>query len=83
MRRWPLAEEKSELSLEDSLERLEEIVESLEAGEVPLEEALALFEEGVSLVKRVNSRLDEAEKKVEMLVKTGLKARAQDDEPRS
>lgn len=60
--------------LEESLERLEDIVESLESGDIPLEEALALFEEGVSIMKRVNLTLDEAEKKVETLVKTGLKS---------
>lgn len=61
-------------NLEDSLARLEEIVERLESGDVPLEDALSLFEEGVGIIKRVNLKLDEAEKKVEMLVKTGLKA---------
>ncbi len=61
-------------NLEESLARLEEIVERLESGDVPLEDALSLFEEGVGIIKRVSLKLDEAEKKVEMLVKTGLKA---------
>jgi exodeoxyribonuclease VII small subunit len=77
LRRWPLADKvvkDGELpGLEESLARLEEIVESLESGEIPLEESLALFEEGVSIIKRVNRTLDEAEKRVETLVKTGLK----------
>ncbi|RMF79579.1 MAG: exodeoxyribonuclease VII small subunit [Nitrospirae bacterium] len=55
-------------SFESALARLEEIVGRLEAGELPLEESLALFEEGVGLVKECGRRLDEAERRVEKLV---------------
>lgn len=46
---------------------LEELVASLESGELPLEEALTAYEQGVGLVRRLNDRLNEAEKKIEIL----------------
>jgi exodeoxyribonuclease VII small subunit len=56
-------------SFEDALKRLEEVLESLEHGELTLEESLAAFEEGVGLVRRCQQKLDEVEKKVEILLK--------------
>jgi len=56
-------------SFEDSLARLETIVADLESGDLPLEEALRLFEEGIGVVKRCTRKLDEAEKRVEVLLK--------------
>ena len=53
---------------EQSLERLEEIVAELEGGDVALEHALALFEEGVALGRACSTRLDEAERKITMLL---------------
>ncbi|NCO58662.1 MAG: exodeoxyribonuclease VII small subunit [Nitrospirae bacterium CG18_big_fil_WC_8_21_14_2_50_70_55] len=55
-------------SFEKSLTRLEAIVARLERGELPLEESLTLYEEGVALVKGCTHRLDEAERRVERLV---------------
>lgn len=52
---------------EDSLKRLEKIVERLECGDVPLEESLALYEEGIGLYRQCSSKLEEAKKKVEIL----------------
>lgn len=46
---------------------LEELVGALESGELPLEQALQAFEKGVGLVRRLNDRLNEAEKKIEVL----------------
>ncbi len=60
-------EEKQEMSFETAIARLEEIVRMLESGNAPLDKALAAFEEGVSLVKLCNSRLDMAEQKVKIL----------------
>lgn len=60
-------EEKQEMSFETAIARLEEIVRMLESGNAPLDKALAEFEEGVSLVKLCNSRLDMAEQKVKIL----------------
>jgi len=54
---------------EDALDKLEKIVSKLEAGDIPLEESLRLFEEGIRLSRLCNQKLDEAEKKVEILLK--------------
>jgi len=68
-RRTRKAKGDGETAFEASLDRLEEIVELLEAGELPLEKSLTLFEEGVELSRRCNSRLDEAERRLEVLVR--------------
>lgn len=54
---------------EDSLQRLEEIVNQLEKGDLPLEQALKLFEEGVKLSNSCRTELEDAEGKVELLLK--------------
>ena len=54
---------------EDALEKLEKIVSKLEEGDIPLEESLKLFEEGIRLSRFCNQKLDEAEKRVEILLK--------------
>ncbi len=54
---------------EDALNKLEKIVAKLEEGDIPLEESLKLFEEGIRLSRFCNQKLDEAEKKVEILLK--------------
>ncbi len=56
------------LKFEEALGRLEEIVKTLEKGELPLEESLKIFEEGVRMSKTCLKMLDEAEKKVEILL---------------
>ena len=60
---------KKTLSFEESMQRLEEIVRLLERGDVPLEESLALFEEGSGLIARCSKLLDNAEQKVIKLKK--------------
>ena len=60
-----MAEKK--LTFEQAMSRLDEIVSRMEAGEAPLEESLALFEEGTQLVRRCTSMLDQAELKVTKL----------------
>ena len=54
---------------EDCLQRLEQIVDELEKSNVPLEQALKLFEEGVQLSASCRKELEEAEGKVEILLK--------------
>jgi len=54
---------------EDALNKLEKIVSKLEDGEIPLEESLKLFEEGIRLSRLCNQKLEEAEKRVEILMK--------------
>lgn len=55
-------------TFEEALARLEVIVAHLEQGEVPLEEALGLFEEGTALMKQCSTALDKAEQKVAKLL---------------
>ena len=59
----------SEKSFEASLEELEQIVRHLEAGDLPLDRSLELFEQGVRLSRECQKRLDEAERKVEILLR--------------
>jgi exodeoxyribonuclease VII small subunit len=55
-------------TFEASIKRLSEIVQTLERGDLPLEESLRLFEEGVKLSRVSQQRLDAAQKKVEQLL---------------
>ena len=59
---------EKEVSFENALDRLEEIVDLLESGENPLEKSLELFEEGVKLVKFCNKKLEAVESAVKILV---------------
>ena len=54
---------------EEALARLEKIVKSLEDGDLPLEESLRLFEEGVSLTRLCAARLEEAQKRIDVLTR--------------
>ncbi|HUR58907.1 MAG TPA: exodeoxyribonuclease VII small subunit, partial [Opitutaceae bacterium] len=66
----PIVEAKdAKLSFESALGKLESIVESMESGEVPLADLLAKFEEGTKLLKVCESRLKDAELKIEQLKK--------------
>lgn len=66
---------------EEALEALEARVRKLEAGDVPLDEALALFEEGVNLARTCHEQLDAAEDRVSQLTRgrTGLEVSPLDD----
>ena len=55
------------LSFEQALERLEQIAQALEQGGLKLEEAIALYEEGIGLVKTCQQRLNAAELKISQL----------------
>ncbi|MBI3178073.1 MAG: exodeoxyribonuclease VII small subunit [Deltaproteobacteria bacterium] len=59
--------EETEPSFEAILKRLEAITQELEKGDTRLEQALALYEEGVTLARRGALRLEEAERKIEIL----------------
>ncbi|MGH7775000.1 MAG: exodeoxyribonuclease VII small subunit [Candidatus Binatia bacterium] len=61
--------DKEKKKFEEALEELEKVVERLESGELSLEDSLAAFEEGVGLVKYCNQKLNEIERKIELLVK--------------
>ncbi len=60
-----------ELAFEAALERLEDLVRRLETGDLELEEALATFEEGVTLTRQCAARLEDAERRIEQLVEDG------------
>lgn len=61
-------EQINELTFEQALERLELIVEELESGEVPLEIAIDLFQEGMKLANRCQIKLNAVENKIEALI---------------
>jgi exodeoxyribonuclease VII small subunit len=61
----------SETNFEGALDRLAEIVERLESEGLELDESLALFEEGVRLLRRAESTLDGAEERIRLLVEEG------------
>lgn len=56
-------------SFESSLEELERIVRELEQGELPLEKSLELFEQGVQLSRECQDRLNQAERRIEILMR--------------
>lgn len=64
-----MAEKKKELSFEEALERLNIIANTLENGNPSLEDALALYEEGASLLKDSMTKLKDAEAKITLLSK--------------
>lgn len=73
------------LKFEDALARLEKIVAELEKGDLPLDDSLKIFEEGIKLSKNCLKMLDDAEKKIEIMVqekdgKKRLRAFSLDDD---
>lgn len=63
-----MAREKPQ-KFEACLEKLEEIVRKLEEGDLPLDDSLKAFEEGMRLARTCEDRLNEAQKKIEILMK--------------
>lgn len=57
-----------QLSFEQSMKRLEEIVKQLESGNLPLEDSLKIFEEGTAIVRKSTAYLDAAEQKITELI---------------
>ncbi len=62
-----MANKKEYKDIESAMKRLDEIVAQLTAENISLEASLSLYEEGVALVKIANSRLEDAERKINML----------------
>lgn len=58
-------------SFEERLKRLEELNEKIDEGNLPLEEAVALFEEGITLARGLEKELAKVERKIEILVEEG------------
>lgn len=63
-----MGRDESELSFEQALDKLEQIVAKLENGDVALEEAIELFQEGMKLSQFCNLKLESVERKIEMLI---------------
>jgi exodeoxyribonuclease VII small subunit len=63
-----MAKKKVEVPFEEAMKQLEEVVQQLEAGEVPLEKAIALFQEGMELSRLCSKKLADVEQKIEMLL---------------
>lgn len=61
--------EEKELTFEESLERLENIVKKLESGEVPLDDAIKEFNEAMNLAKKCDEKLKSAEEAITKIVK--------------
>lgn len=59
---------KNLISFEQGIEKLEQIINGLDRNDVPLNQALDLFDEGIGLVKHCNKLLDSAEEKVKVLL---------------
>lgn len=64
-------EDHEDVPFEALLERLGDVVSRLESGDLPLDRALAVFEEGVGLARAGSKRLDDAERRVEQLLADG------------
>ena len=61
--------EEQSRSFESSLEALEQIVRELESGDLPLEKSLELFEDGIRLSRQCQERLNQAERRIEVLLR--------------
>ena len=59
---------KEEMSFEESMKKLDEIATELESGDLSLDSAMSKFEEGIKLSKKCNNMLEEAEKKITILI---------------
>ncbi len=70
-KRADASERVAELSFEDALARLEQVVDRLDQGDLELEASLAAFEEGVRLSGRCAAQLEAAERRIEVLTKQG------------
>jgi exodeoxyribonuclease VII small subunit len=58
---------EEKMSYEQALARLEQIIRAMENDKIPLAESLALYEEGVVIVRRLSAELDDAERKIKIL----------------
>jgi len=75
------AETPSDWNFEQGLAELETVVKELESGDLPLEKAIQVFERGVALSDRCRQELEDAETRVEILMKRGDKVEAEPFEP--
>ena len=64
-----MTKEDKQMHFEEAFKRLEQIVGNLESGDLSLEESMKLFEEGIGLTEACKSRLEDAEQKIQLLLK--------------
>jgi exodeoxyribonuclease VII small subunit len=69
----------NKLTFEVAIKRLEEIVEKLDEGEIPLEDSIRIFEEGMNLIDFCQNKLKEVEKKVEIIMKKREEEKGEDE----
>jgi exodeoxyribonuclease VII small subunit len=74
-------EEKPAASFENGLQELEKIVKEMEGADLPLERALELFEKGMRLSEACRKQLEEAETRIEVLIRKGSKIQAEPFQP--
>ena len=74
-------EDKPAVSFESGLQELEQIVKEMESSELPLERALELFEKGMRLSEACRKQLEDAETRIEMLVRKGDKVQPEPFRP--
>ena len=78
-----MAEKKEELNFEEAMKQLEEIANVLENGNLSLDESVNKFEEGMKLSKKCNDFLDQAEKKITMLINDGEEIKEENFVPKA
>ena len=66
----PTKTEKNPPTLETAMQRVSEIVSSMESGDMPLEKLIESYEEGTALVKMCQEKLDAAEKRIQIIART-------------
>ncbi|MBN6186009.1 exodeoxyribonuclease VII small subunit [Aneurinibacillus sp. BA2021] len=63
-----MAKKKAEIPFEEAMKQLEDVVQQLEAGDVPLEKAIELFQNGMELSRLCSRKLTDVEQKIELLL---------------
>jgi len=71
---------KKKLNFEDGMQELEELIRSLERGEMPLEKSFQAFEKAVELQKALQAMLDEGDRRIRVLTETGEREMKEDEE---
>lgn len=76
-------EENKEINFEETMKKLEEIATELEKGDLDLDTSVSKFEEGMKLSKKCNDFLDQAEKKITMLINDGEEIKEENFVPKA
>ena len=76
-------EENKEINFEETMKKIEEIATELEKGDLDLDTSVSKFEEGMKLSKKCNDFLDQAEKKITMLINDGEEIKEENFVPKA